>query len=127
MQKYKLSRDPVFAFSLLGEGSHPCNPVSHTTIVDLCCILSLYKNRITGFQGEQSYKMVFVALASNIQCVLHQSCPMKTQHFTDTNEKSSYLTNNAVPSGRQTVGLVCCTSCARSNVGCCNNYRTLIV
>ena len=29
----------------------------------------------------QSYKIVFVARACNIQCILHQSCPMKIQNF----------------------------------------------
>jgi len=29
----------------------------------------------------QSYKIVFVARACNIQCILHESCPMKTQNF----------------------------------------------
>jgi len=28
----------------------------------------------------QSYKIVFVSSACNIQCILHQSCPVKT-HF----------------------------------------------
>jgi len=30
----------------------------------------------------QSYKIAFVARACNIQCILHQSCPMKTCNFT---------------------------------------------
>jgi len=30
----------------------------------------------------QSGKIVFVARACNIKCILHQSCPMKTEHFT---------------------------------------------
>jgi len=30
----------------------------------------------------QSGKIVFVARAGNIQCILHQSYPMKIQHFT---------------------------------------------
>jgi len=76
-------------------GSHPCTPVSHTTVVDLCCILSLYKNRITRIQ---SYKIAFVARACNTQCILHQSCPMKTLKLY-TNEKFCCLTNNTVPSG----------------------------
>jgi len=36
------------------QGSHPWTPVSHTTVLGLCCILYLYKNRITGIQ---SYKI----------------------------------------------------------------------
>jgi len=60
-------------------GSHPCTPVNHATVVDLWCIISPYKNRITCIQ---SYKIVFVDLACNIQCILHQSCPMKTRKFT---------------------------------------------
>jgi len=27
-------------------------------------------------------KIVFATRACNVQCILHQSCPMKTQHFT---------------------------------------------
>ena len=61
-----------------GRDSHPCTPVSYTAVIDLCFILLLYKNRITGMQ---SYKIVFVARARNIQCILHQSCPMKTRNF----------------------------------------------
>jgi len=30
----------------------------------------------------KSGNIVFVVCALNIQCILHQSCPMKTQHFT---------------------------------------------
>jgi len=59
--------------------SHRCTPVIHTTVVDLCCIRSLCKCRITGIQ---SYKTVFLARPCNIQCILHQSCPMKTRNFT---------------------------------------------
>ena len=58
----------------------PCTPVSHTTVVDLCCMLSLYKNRIIG-RPIQSHTIVFVARACNMQCILHQSCPMKTRNF----------------------------------------------
>jgi len=79
MPKYKQNGDSVFAFTCQGRVSHACNPVSHTTVIDLCCILSLYKTRITGMQ---SYKIVFVAHACNIQCILHQSCLMKTRNFT---------------------------------------------
>ena len=61
-----------------GGGSHPCAAVSHTIVADLCCILSLHMYRITGIQ---SYKIVFVARTCNIQCILHQSCPIKTQNF----------------------------------------------
>jgi len=64
--KYKQNGVSVFAFILSGEGSHPCTFVSHTTVLDLCCILQLCKNRITGIQ---SYKIVFVAHACNIQWV----------------------------------------------------------
>jgi len=68
-----------FLFSLLGGRFAPLYPDSHTTVVDLCCNLSLFKNRTTGIQ---SYKIVFVARACNIQCILHQSCTMKTRSFT---------------------------------------------
>ena len=57
---YKQNGGSVFAFILSGGGSHPCTPVSYTTVVDLCHILSLYKNEITGIQ---SYKIVFAARA----------------------------------------------------------------
>jgi len=30
----------------------------------------------------QSYKIVFAAHACNTQCILHQSCPMKSPNFT---------------------------------------------
>jgi len=75
-------------------GSHPCTPVSHTTVVDLCSILSLYKNGITRIQ---SYKIEFVARACNIQCILHQSCPMITLKLY-TDKKFSCLTNITAPS-----------------------------
>jgi len=29
--------------------SYPCIPISHNTIVDLCCILALYKNHVGYF------------------------------------------------------------------------------
>ena len=77
--KYKQNGGSVFAFTCQGWGSRPYTPVRHTTVVDLCCILSLYKYRITGIQ---SYKIVSVALAYNIRCILHQSCPMKTRNIT---------------------------------------------
>jgi len=64
-----------------GGGSYHCTPVSHITVADLCCILSPYKNRITG---TQSYKIVFVVRACDIQCILHQSCPMKTRNCRHT-------------------------------------------
>jgi len=77
MPKYKQNGDSVFAFSLPGgrfallchrQSHHCCRPV----------LYSLYKKRITGVQ---SYKIVFVTRACNIQCILHQSCPMKTRNF----------------------------------------------
>ena len=68
-----------FYLACYGGGFHLCTPVSHITVVDLCCILSLYKYRIKGIQ---SYKIVFVPRACNIQCILHQSFPMKTPNFT---------------------------------------------
>ena len=65
-------------------------PASHTTVQDLRCILSLNKYRITGIQ---SYKIVFVSRACNIQCILHQSCPRKTRNFTPmTNPVISRIT-----------------------------------
>ena len=64
---------------LSGGGSHPCIFVSYITVVNLCCILSLYKNIKAGIQ---SYKIVFVALSCNIQCTFHRSYPMKTRNFT---------------------------------------------
>jgi len=50
----------------------------------MCCILSLYKNRIAGSQGTHLglCKIVFVARCCYIRCIIHQSCPMKSQHFT---------------------------------------------
>jgi len=30
----------------------------------------------------QSYKIAFVARVCNIQCIFHQSCPVKTRNFT---------------------------------------------
>jgi len=78
--QYNQNGGSVFAF-ILSEGRFaPLNlRQSHHCCKDLCCILSLYKNRITGIQ---SYKIAFIACASNIQCILHQSCPMKTRNFT---------------------------------------------
>jgi len=75
-------RGPVFTFILARGRFAFCTPVSSATVVDVCCILSLYKNRLAGFQGMQSCKIVFVACACKIRCIVHQSCPMKNQHFT---------------------------------------------
>jgi len=55
----------------------------------------LYKIRLVGFQDIQSGKMVFVARACKNHCILHESCPVKTQHFYP-NAKSSFLTNSTV-------------------------------
>ena len=42
----------------------------------------------------QSYKIVFVAPACNIQCILHQRQELSNENSKRcTNEKSSYLTN----------------------------------
>jgi len=111
---YEQNGGAVFAFTYQGRGSHPCTPVSHNTVVDLCCILSLYKNRITGMQ---SYKIVSVTRACNIQCFLHQSCPLKTRNFTYTIEKSSY-SNNSVPS----VGLGPLVGRSALFIGPCNTF-----
>ena len=42
-----------------GEVRSLAPPVSYTTVVDLRCMLSLYKNRIFGFQGIRSCKTAF--------------------------------------------------------------------
>jgi len=60
MLKHKQSGGPVFTFSLPGGDSHPCTTVSYTTVVDLRCMLSLYKNRIFGSQGIRSCKTALV-------------------------------------------------------------------
>ena len=75
-------------------GSHPCTPVGHTSVVDLCCILSPYKNRITRIQ---SYKIAFVARACNIQRSCIRVVQWKLRNFTPM--RNCCLTNNTVPSG----------------------------
>jgi len=45
---------------------------------DLRSILSLFKNKLAGFQGMQSGKIVFVARACNIHSILHLSCLVET-------------------------------------------------
>jgi len=60
MLNHKQSGGPMFTFSLPGGGSHTCTSVSYTTVVDLRCMLSLYRNRIFGFQGIRSCKTAFV-------------------------------------------------------------------
>jgi len=95
ISKYKQMGAQFLHLSCQEGGSHPCTSVSHATVVDLCCILSLYKNRITRIQ---SFEIAFVARTCNIQCILHQSCPMKTLKLY-TNEKFSCLTNNTAQWG----------------------------
>ena len=75
--KYALNGGPVLTFNLPGG----CTSGSYATVVHLCCILLLHKNRAAGFQDIQSCKIEIVARACNIRWILHQSCPMKTQHF----------------------------------------------
>jgi len=95
---------PVFTLSIAKQkDSHPCIHVSYATIVGLCCIISICKNRITGFQDVQSYKTVFVACTCNILCTLHQSCLTKTHHLS-TMQKPVVLPVTLHVSGRQTVG-----------------------
>jgi len=100
--KYKLYGDPVLTFIL--ERGEACTPVSCATVIVLClCILSPYKNRIASFQGIQLCKIVFVPRDSNIRCILHQSCPMKTQHVT-TMRNPVIEPVTLYASHRQTVG-----------------------
>jgi len=40
-QNISKMEDQLSHLACQGENSHPCTPVSRTTVVDLCCILSL--------------------------------------------------------------------------------------
>jgi len=63
---------------------HFCTPVFYPLTVQA------QNNRCLSY-SRQSCKIVFVARACNIPCILHQSCPMKTQHFTFTPMRNSVV------------------------------------
>ena len=87
---------PVFALSIAKQkGSHPCIHVSYANVVDLCCIISLYKNSITGFQDVQSCKTLFVACTCNIRCTLHQNCPKNNSTLVTNGQTSCFTSNTA--------------------------------
>ena len=104
LPKCKIDRGAAFAFSLAKwEVRTYALPASCVTVLDLCCILSLHKKRIAGVQGIQSCKIVFVVCACNFRCILHQTCPMKIQHFTPMRNPVIQSTT-LYTSGRPTVG-----------------------
>jgi len=64
--------------------------IQETYVVDPHCILSLYKDGITGFQ-VQAGPIVFVARGCNIPCILHQDFSNENLSLNYTNDKSSYF------------------------------------
>jgi len=95
-----------FTFSIAKQkGSCPCIHVRYATVVDLCCVISLYNNKMADFQGVQSCEIVFVACNCDIQCILHHSCPTKTQRFSTRMRNQVIQPITLYASCRQTVGL----------------------
>jgi len=75
--QYKVNGAQCLHFAQHGGRFAPMNFRQLHDCCRLCCTFSLYKNRIAGFQGKQSCEIIFVAC--NMRCILHQSCPKKTQ------------------------------------------------
>ena len=101
--KYKLNGSQVLHFAQNGGCFAPMNFRQLHDCCRLCCTLSLYKNRIAGFQGKQSCEILFIAY--NMRCILHQSCPKETQIVSPMrNPVFQALTLYA--SSRQSVGLL---------------------
>jgi len=86
--KYKLNAGTQFLHLAWHREVCTLASPSVTPLLQTYVVLSTvqYNNRIAGFQNIQACKIVFVARASNIRCILHQTCPKKKMLY--TNEKS---------------------------------------
>ena len=99
-----------FCIYLSGWGAHPWISVNHTTVACLRWFRLLYNNIITGIQ---SYTIVFVAHACNIQCILYRSCPMKTRNFVTKRNPVIWPITLCLVVGRSALFTGPCNTCCR--------------